>query len=57
MKMCVCECKVADNAKRRAFAAAHSLIQRWSEAEDDQDDYPPSRRFGPAAQTGGSLST
>ena len=42
--------KVADNAKRRAFAAAHSLIQRWSEAEDDQEDFKPSSKYG--ASTG-----
>jgi len=36
---------VADNAKRKAFAAAHSLIQRWSEAEDDHEDYPPTSRY------------
>lgn len=48
------ECKVAENAKRRAFAAAHSLIQRWSEAEDDHEDYSPtaSGRFTSATQPG-----
>lgn len=37
---------MAENTKRRAIAAAHSLIQRWSEAEDDGGepprDFPPS---------------
>ena len=45
--------KVAENAKRKAIAAAHSLIQRWSEAEDDDGaaparDFPPSRGAKPS---------
>jgi len=40
--------RVAENAKRRAIAAARSLIQRWSEAEDDHEpgDVPPGK-FSP----------
>ena len=35
--------RVAENAKRKAIAATHSLIQRWSEAEDDQEPQAFSR--------------
>ena len=46
--------KVAENAKRRAFAAAHSLIQRWSEAEDDQEprDFSRGSKYSSVATDG-----
>jgi len=46
--------KVAENAKRRAFAAAHSLIQRWSEAEDDQEprDFSRGSKYSSPATEG-----
>jgi len=45
---------VVENAKRRAIAAAHSLIQRWSEAEDDQEpqDFLRGNKYSSAVKEG-----
>ena len=50
--------RVVADAKRKAIAAAHSLFQRWSEAEDDHDpqDFSHSSKYSPTA-TGGISNT